>query len=138
MNAWITTGVYVAGAGTLLIGVGHLTFPRIIGWQPDLERIREVPARIFVTLNLGVSVLLSILGLLTLAYATELAGPSGLARALSGSLAAFWAWRLGWQLYYFRPQKLLTGRGLLALHYGVIGLSALLTLGYAAPLVGAG
>ncbi len=49
-------------------------------------------------------------------------------------LAAFWLWRLIWQLVYFRPRQLQMAGKWAVFHYGWIVLFLLLTVAYSAPI----
>lgn len=135
MQPLAMSAVQVAGAGSLLIGLGHLGFPRFFGWGADLERISPLTARIFVTLHAATTVILIGLGVLSLRYAHELSTRPGLPSAVCLALSAFWLWRLIWQVWYFRPATLEHTTGHLVAHYTLVILFGVLTAGYAAPLV---
>lgn len=70
---------------------------------------------------------------MSLRYPDELSRTTGLGGCVALMCAAFWTWRLVWQIVYFRPRRLDVSRTLLATHYGLIVLLAALALAYGAP-----
>jgi hypothetical protein len=135
MEPFPTIAVQAAGAASVLIGLGHLSFGRLFAWSPDLRRLPTVTARVFITLHVAVILVLTGLGGLTLLYARDLSTQPGLPRALCALLSLFWLWRLLWQVWYFRPAGITYPTHKLVLHAVLIGLFLVLTVGYAAPLV---
>jgi hypothetical protein len=127
-------GVVTGGLLMLLVGAVHVFFPRIFGWPEAFARLRAVDAKVFYTLHVALMLLAAVLGYVSLRYAEELARGEGLGGALTVMLAAFWLWRLVWQLAYFRPSRLQLARRWVLFHYGWIALFLLLTVAYSTPI----
>lgn len=139
MSELVTTAVQAAGCTSVVIGLGHIGFGRLFAWGPDLERIPTVTARVFMTFHVGLILLLTGLGGLTLCYARDLATQPGLPRAFCSALAALWLWRLVWQVWYFRPSVVgRPSRRQWALHGLLIVAFVVLAAGYAAPVIALG
>lgn len=127
----------VAGGGmTLVVGVAHLFFPRIFGWREVFARLRALDAKVFYTLHVALILLALVMAWLSLRYSHELTRGDGLGGALTATLAAFWLWRLLWQVVYMRPSRAQPPpRWRVIMHYGWSAVFALLTAAYSAPVV---
>lgn len=127
----------VAGGGmTLVVGVAHLFFPRIFGWREVFARLRALDAKVFYTLHVALILLALGMAGLSLRYSHELTRGDGLGGALTAALAAFWLWRLLWQVVYMRPSRTQPPpRWRVIMHYGWSAMFALLTAAYSAPIV---
>jgi hypothetical protein len=91
-----TTGLLL-----LLLAALHPFLPRALGWKEDLRRLTLVNRQIFLVHVGFIVLLLVLLGVLTFSFASELAAPSRLARAVLGGLAIFWGLRLATQLFVY-------------------------------------
>ncbi|MBI1902802.1 MAG: hypothetical protein HYS13_17020 [Planctomycetia bacterium] len=92
--------ITAAGAGQLCVLVAsslvplRLSFPKELGTLPKLHR------QLFWTYGGYVVATIVALGLVSLLFARELAGGSGLARAVCGYIALFWGVRLSLQTVF--------------------------------------
>lgn len=118
-----------AGVLTLALAIFHLRFPRLFGWGADFVKLTATNHKLLYTIHAALTLLLLIIGIITLVFAVELATGVGLAGGIGVSLALFWLWRLIWQLAVFRrPSRR-------ALHGVLIAVFAVLAVAYALPVV---
>jgi len=136
-SSYPTFGLQVAGIISLVIGIGHTAFHRIFGWHRDFQKIAALNVKVFTTIHIATTLFLLGVGALTFRYAALLAQPTEVAAVVCSSLCFFWCWRFIWQVLYFKPSKLGHDRRLLALHYVLVLLFAMLAIGYGVPLVAA-
>lgn len=129
----VRSGILVAGALTLGTAVGHVFFYRAFGWAADFGAITRLNRRVLYTIHVALYLLLMLLGCVSVRYPDELSGGEGLGGGIAQLCAAFWLWRLVWQLLYFRPGEHNVGRAMRGFHYGLIALFAILVLAYGAP-----
>lgn len=127
--------VVAGGAMMLVVGAAHLFFPRIFGWPEAFARLRVLDAKVFYTLHVALVLLGLAMAWVSVRYPGELSRGEGLGGALAAMLAAFWLWRLVWQLVYFRPARLQPARRMLLFHYAWVVLFVLLATAYSVPVV---
>lgn len=92
--------LYVAGTGTLAVGLLHISYPWLFKWTRDFPRLPRLQVKLLYTLHVALLMVIIALGLITIVYADELLEP-GLGRALLVFMTALWAWRLVWQFTYY-------------------------------------
>ncbi len=126
--------IVAGGILMLVVGIAHLFFYRIFGWREAFPRVRVLDAKVFYTLHVALMLLGLVLAYVSLRYPEELSRGAGLGGTLAALLAAFWLWRLAWQVVYFRPRRLQLRLRWVVLHYGWIALFALLAVAYSAPI----
>lgn len=122
----------------MAVGIGHTAFHRLFGWEAEFAKVSALNRKVFTTIHVATTLFLLVCGFLTFRYAALLAQPAEAASVVCLAFGLFWSWRLLWQLFYFRPSRLKPRRHLLMLHYALILLFALLTVGYGAPLATSG
>ena len=118
--------IYTGGILTLLMGLFHTQFFKLFKWEKDYERITLVNRKIFHTIHLALLLVFIAIGLVSLIYAKELSECNGISFGLCLSLAIFWLWRAGWQVYYFKGKTM---------HYVLIIVFLLLCISYLLPVV---
>lgn len=92
--------LWAAGLLQLVIAGANVVLPRILHYRENLARVSPIVREVFVV-HAGYIVLVVLaFGVISLAFAPELAGGSALGRFLSGFLALFWFLRLPIQLTY--------------------------------------
>lgn len=128
------TSIVLGGSLMLVVGIAHVFFYRIFGWRAAFARLRALDAKVFYTLHVALMLLGLALAFVSLRYPEELSRRAGLGGTITAALAAFWLWRLVWQVVYFRPGKLEVARRWLVFHYAWSALFAALTLAYAWPV----
>jgi hypothetical protein len=126
--------IVVGGTLMLIVGIAHVFFYRLFAWRQVFARVRVLDAKVFYTLHVALMLLGLVLAYVSLRHSDELGRGAGLAGTLTALLAAFWLWRLVWQVVYFRPRRLQLGRRWAMFHYGWIVLFGMLTIAYSLPI----
>jgi hypothetical protein len=127
-------GIVAGGILMLIVGIAHTLFYRIFGWRQAFARLRVLDGKVFYTLHVALMLLGLLLAYVSLRHSDELGRAAGLGGTITVLLAAFWLWRLVWQLVYFRPRRLEVGRKWIVFHYAWVALFALLTVAYSLPV----
>jgi hypothetical protein len=91
----------LAGVGQLLLALGSLALPRILGWREDTARLRPLTSQVFWTYAGYIWTTNVCFGVISLAAPGWLVDGSPLARAVTGYVTAYWAARLVVQFFYF-------------------------------------
>jgi len=108
MSMWLVRG---AGLATLCFAAYHAALPRLMNWHEDLESLYIANRKVVRALNIGVTYLLVVMGLLSLLAAPDLLS-TALGRWVLWGLAGFWALRVGIQVvvfgYEWKPSYALT------------------------------
>ncbi len=125
--------IVVGGVLTAVVAAGHTFFHRLFRWGEDLPRLSPLNQKVLYTIHVGAYLLLVPLALVSFRFPGELARAGGLGGALTLCLAAFWAWRLVWQLVYFGPLIPKVSRGWVRFHRAMIALFAVQAAAYGAP-----
>jgi hypothetical protein len=90
-------------AGLLLLGLAasHALFPKRLGWKEDLARLTPLNRQIFLVHTFFIVLVVTMMGVVSLAFADLLVTPSPLARLVLAGLALFWAARLFVQWFVY-------------------------------------
>ena len=96
----IETLLWVAGIVQVMIAGANLFLPRLLQYQTNLARVSPMVREIFLVHSGYIVLVVLAFGVMSLAFAPELAGGSPLGRFLSGFLALFWLLRVPVQLAY--------------------------------------
>jgi len=91
----------VAGALLLVLAASHALFPKRLGWKEDLERLTPLNRQVFLVHTFFIVLVVSMMGVLSLAFAELLVAPSPLARFVLAGLTLFWAARLFVQWFVY-------------------------------------
>jgi hypothetical protein len=91
----------VGGIYNLLFTIFHLLFWRIFDWKNDLASLTSVNRAIMQVLNLCLTFVFVIFGVLSLLYPAQMAGTE-LGQALAGMIALFWLLRAVEQVIFFK------------------------------------
>lgn len=100
MNALIPW-IWAAGVIHLLIASVNFFLPRELRYAENLPRLPTLMRQIYVVHSVYIVLVLLGLAGVCLVFAADLAGASGLGRALSGFMTVFWGMRIGIQLLYY-------------------------------------
>ncbi len=130
--------IAIVTGGVLSIGVsiGHTFFDRLLGWGDDLARMNPGSRTVLYTIHVALYLLFLPFAIVSIAYPAELARSGGVGGTLALSYAAFWAWRLVWQLVYFRAIARKSRRWR-RIHPALVGLLAVMVAAYAGPVLAA-
>jgi hypothetical protein len=126
--------IVAGGILMLVVGIAHMFFYRIFDWREAFAKVRVLDAKVFYTLHVALMLLGLVLAYVSLRYSDELSRGAGLGGTITALLAAFWLWRLAWQVVYFRPRRLQVRGRWLMFHYGWIALFVMLTVAYSGPI----
>jgi hypothetical protein len=91
----------LAGLGQLVLALGSLAVPRVLGWREDTARLRPLTSQVFWTYAGYIWTTNVCFGVVSLAAPGWLLDGSPLARAVAGYITAYWAARLAVQFFYF-------------------------------------
>jgi len=91
----------VGGIYNLLFAVFHLLFWWIFDWKNDLASLTPINRAIMQVINLCLTFVFSIFGVLSLAYPFQML-QAGLGRTLTSMIAAFWFLRAIEQVIFFK------------------------------------
>lgn len=101
----LIASIYLGGILTLLIALYHARLYRTLNLQEDLVGVTPINQKILYTINLALSLLFLMMGVISISYARELSESTGLAFGLNLLYALFWIWRLLWQFHYFERER---------------------------------
>ncbi len=125
--------IVAGGVLTAMVAVAHTFFYRLFHWGADFERLKPINRRVLYTIHVALLLLFVPIALVSMGFSAELARPSGLGGSLALALAAFWAWRLVWQVVYFGPLVPAVSRGWVRFHRAIIVACAALVVAYGGP-----
>ena len=127
--------LYVGGAGTTAIGLLHITYPWLFKWTRDFPKLPRLQVKLLYTLHVALLLAILFFGVVTIVYAEELLEP-GLGRTLLAFITALWAWRLVWQLTYWRftPEEKARPK-IMRMHWAFTGAFVVILAAYAWALV---
>lgn len=91
----------IGGIYNLLFVVFHLFFWKLFDWKNDLASLTSINRAVMQVLNLCLTYVFIVFGLLSLLYPDQMAGTE-LGRALTGSIAVFWFLRALEQIVFFK------------------------------------
>jgi hypothetical protein len=97
MQVELTTLIFLAGIGQLGVLTAAALVPFRLSWATELNALPRLHRQMYWVYGGYVVMAIIAFGLLSLFQAQELAGGSGLARALCGYMAIFWGVRLSLQ-----------------------------------------
>ena len=91
----------LAGLGQLILAVGSLILPRILGWRDDAAKLRPLTRQVFWTYAGYIWVTNVCFGVISTFVPDWLLDGSSLARAVTGYITAYWGARVLVQFFYF-------------------------------------
>lgn len=97
--------IYIGALLTLRVALYHTRLYRRLNWSEEFQKIGISNARIIYTINLALTILFFVIGVISILYARELSEGNGLAFGFNLSYSGFWVWRLIWQITYQKMGK---------------------------------
>lgn len=91
----------IGGVYNLLFAIFHLLFWRIFDWKQDLASLTSINRAIMQVLNLCLTFVFIIFGVLSLMYPAQMV-ETELGRTLTGMIAIFWLLRAVEQAVFFK------------------------------------
>jgi hypothetical protein len=129
--------IRLGGGVHFCILVASAMVPKALDWRRQLAPLHPFLRRLFWVYGVFIVMTIVAFGVLSLAFAPELAMGGGLARGVCGFIAVFWLARLGVQFLVFDASEFLTtwwlraGYHLLTVIFTLLPVPyALLALGY--------
>jgi hypothetical protein len=124
----------LAGLGQLVLAVGSLTLPRILGWSEDTAKLRPLTRQVFWTYATYIWVTNICFGVVSTFAPDWLLDRSPLARVVTGYIMAYWGARVLVQVFYFDRSGAPPGAVYKLAEVALVGLFIFLTAvyGYAA------
>ena len=99
----MTTALRISGALLIVLALVHVIFPRYFRWREELPRVSLINAEMLRIHTLFVALTVAGIGVLSLAYADDLAGtPFG--KTVATGIAIFWTVRLGVQFFGYSAE----------------------------------
>ncbi len=130
---FLTTLVFVAGVGQLVLVAASLAIPRVLRWREDTARLRPLTRQVFWTYAAYIWCTNLSFGLVSLRPGWLLDG-SPLAACVTGFITAYWVGRVLIQFFYFDRSDAPSGWHVRLAEVGLVGLFIYLALTYAAAL----
>jgi hypothetical protein len=127
--------ILIGGVLTLLLFLFHISFYKLFRWDQEFTKISVVNKKIIYTINLAITLLFLLFGVISLVYVKELARCEGLAFGICLAYALFWLWRLIWQITYFEIPKPTTNKKSAIINYSLIIVFVLLFVAYITPVL---
>ncbi len=93
--------LWVAAILQWLIASSNLFAARIFAYRAEIAKLSPFVREVFIVQNIYIMAIVSMFGIVSIAFASELGGGSGLGRFLSGFLAIFWGGRIIIQLFFY-------------------------------------
>ncbi len=90
-----------AGLGQLVLAMGSLAIPRILGWRDDTAKLRPLTRQVFWTYAAYIWVTNVCFGVLSTFAPGWLLDRSPLSRAVAGFITVYWGARVLVQFFYF-------------------------------------
>jgi hypothetical protein len=93
--------LWVAAVLQWLIASSNLFAARIFAYRAEIAKLSPFVREVFIVQNIYIVTTVAMFGIVSIVFASELAGGSGLGRFLSGFLAIFWGGRIIIQLFFY-------------------------------------
>src|SRR5450432_700361 len=84
-----------------MLALAQPLFDRYFGWSTETARLTTFTRQVFHVHGFFITLILGLMGGLSLAYADELLEPTNLSRAILTGFAFFWTLRLGAQWFIY-------------------------------------
>jgi hypothetical protein len=137
MNREFAELLFRLGGGVhFCILVASAMVPRVLDWRSQLAPLHPFLRRLFWVYGVFIVLCIVSFGVLSVAFAAELAAGSGLARGVCAFIAVFWLARLAVQFFVFDASEFLTTWWLRAGYRLLTVVFTLLPVPYALAAVG--
>lgn len=125
-----------AGVGQIVLAVGSLAIPRVLGWREETAKLRPLPRQIFWTYAAYIWATNLSFGLLSAFAPDWLLADTPLARAVTAYIALYWTARVAVQFCYFDRGDIPPGLLPRLAEVALVGLFCYLALVYGALTFG--
>ena len=96
--------LWTAGIVQLLILAANFILPGKLDCRAHVSRMSPMIREIFIVHWAYIALILAVFSILSLCFASELAGPSRLGQFLAAVIAVFWLARVPIQLFFYDPE----------------------------------
>jgi type II secretory pathway pseudopilin PulG len=127
--------VFVAGLGQLALVAASLAIPRVLNWQDETAKLRQLTRQVFWTYAAYIWTTNLCFGLVSTVGPGWLLDGSPLAAAVTAFIAAYWAARIVIQFAYFDRTDVPSGIAIRLAEAALVGLFVFLTLVYAGAAI---
>ncbi len=117
----------LAGVGQLVLIVGSLAIPKMLGWQQDTQKLQPLTRQVFWTYAGYIWATNLCFGLLSTFAPEWLLDGSPLSIAVAGYIAAYWLARVLIQFFYFDRSAAPEGKLFVLGEWALVGLFVGLT-----------
>jgi hypothetical protein len=100
--------VRLGGVVQLEILLASVQVPKMLNWRGELANLAPFLRRLFYVYGAFIILTIVGMGVISIAFAAEIAASPGLGRAFAGFLFVFWSARLVVQFFVFDAQPILT------------------------------
>ncbi len=134
MNPFLNldSALWLAGVGHFGILIASALTPKVLQWREAFQPLPPFLRALFWVYGGFIVLVIAGLGVLTLAFRSEMAAGEPVARGLAGFIAVFWGARLGVQWFVFDARPYLTTCWHLAGYHTLTAAFLYLTTVYAA------
>jgi len=122
----------LAGVGQLVLIVGSLAIPKVLGWKEDTAKLKNLTRQVFWTYAGYIWSINLCFGLLSALAPAWLLDGSPLAGAVASFIAAYWLARVLIQFLYFDNSEAPQGKLFKLAEVALVGLFIALTVVYGA------
>jgi hypothetical protein len=126
MKNWIL----LAGFGQLVLALGSLAIPRVLGWRADVAKLKNLTRQVFWTYAAYIWCTNVAFGLVSVLAPGSLIDGSTLARAVCSFIAAYWGARVLIQIFWFDRRDAPKGRHIVLAEVALTALFVGLTVVY--------
>jgi len=120
----------LAGIGQIVLIVGSLAIPKVLGWKEDTDKLKALTRQVFWTYAGYIWSINLCFGLLSAFAPSWLLDGSPLAGAVAGFIGAYWLARVLIQFFYFDNSDAPQGPIFKLAEFALVGLFIGLTLVY--------
>jgi hypothetical protein len=134
-NNRLTTALFLAGLGQIVLVGASVAIPRILHWREELARLRPLTRQVFTTYAVYIAGTNLSFGLLSALSPASLLAPSVLAVAVDGFITVYWGARVVVQFAYYDRRGGPAGPAARFAEAVLVALFVFLTLVYATAAV---
>jgi hypothetical protein len=109
INKYLPECLFLAGLAQLVLAVGSLAIPKVLGWKLELAKVQPLIRQMFWTYAAYILVINICFGLLSIIGINELTDGSFLAKVVTGFIAVYWISRVLVQFFYFDRSEFPSG-----------------------------
>ena len=102
----VNLDVHLRVVGTLLLMLAglNLLLPRRFGWRAEIAKLSLLTRQIFIVHCIFIGLILLLMGVLSLCFASLLVQHTPLATVVLAGLSVFWVLRLLMQFFFYSPK----------------------------------